>query len=123
MPYTSAVYTEVKRTAGSSALICSGRQMLPTTISRTLSFDWSISDCDLRFGLPESLRRRAARRRRMLGDDVSGRKNMRLRKTGPESQSISQSDQRQFSAATLNPEIRGPRAGPQVAKVAQPVRK
>lgn len=40
-------------------------------------------------------------------------------KTGPLSQSISHSDQRQFSAATENPEMSGPNAGPHVAAKAQ----
>lgn len=55
----------------------------------------------------------------MLAGDVSGRKSSIARKTGPLSQSISHSDQRQFSAATENPEMSGPNAGPHVAAKAQ----
>jgi hypothetical protein len=56
---------------------------------------------------------------RMLADEVSGRRKNMLTKTGPESQRISQSDHRQFSAGTEKPEITGPTAGPHVANAVQ----
>ena len=74
---------------------------------------WSISDWDFRRESEVRARRRLARRRRMLGVEVSGtRRNMRM-KTGPAIQRISQRDQRQPLAVTAKPERRGPRAGPQ----------
>ena len=91
--------------------------------SRAVSFAWSSSDCDLSFGLPEALRRRAARRARMLGAEVSGRKKRSEMKMGAASHNISHCAQCQFLAGTLKPEIRGPRAGPAVANDAHPVRK
>lgn len=78
-----------------------------------LMFFWSISDCERSPLSPVIARRRLARRRRMLGVEVSGtRRNMRI-KTGPAIQRISQSDQRQPLAVTAKPDNRGPRAGPQ----------
>ena len=62
--------------------------------------------------LPVALRRRWARRRRMLGAEVSGREVRSSRKTGPASQVISHRDQCQFSLGTEKPEMMGPRAGP-----------
>jgi hypothetical protein len=52
-----------------------------------------------------------ARRRRMLAWKVSGKKRSIMIKIGPESQSISHIDQRQFSAVTEKPEMIGPSAG------------
>lgn len=47
----------------------------------------------------------------MFGEDVSGRKNISDKKTGPDNHNISQRDQCQLVAGTEKPEIRGPRAG------------
>jgi hypothetical protein len=55
----------------------------------------------------------------MLAWKVSGRKSSIMMKIGPESQSISQRDHRQFFAVTEKPEMIGPSAGPQVAASAQ----
>lgn len=55
--------------------------------------------------------------------EVSGIQKKSNRKTGPASQSISHNDQRQSFAGTLNPEIIGPRAGPQVAAATQKVKR
>lgn len=59
----------------------------------------------------------------MFGEDVSGRRNIRDRKIGPDSHSISHKDQCQFVAGTEKPEISGPRDGPAVAKAAHRVKK
>ena len=55
----------------------------------------------------------------MFEDEVLGRRKNMLRKTGPATQRISQSDYRQFSAGTEKPDMIGPNAGPQVANAAQ----
>ena len=100
---------------GSRSTSWKGRQSASIAIARGVILAWSISDCDLRLGLPVRARRRAARRRRMVEDDVSGRRKKRDRKTGPFIQSISHWLQCQFFAVTLKPEMMGPSAGPQVA--------
>jgi hypothetical protein len=51
----------------------------------------------------------------MFEDEVSGRQTKSRIQMGPASQSSSHNDHLQFSAATLKPEINGPRAGPHVA--------
>lgn len=76
---------------------------------------WSIAGCDCRLGLPVSLRRHLARRRRMFTEEVSeDRKNITIN-MGPESQSIIQAYQCQSSAGILKPLSTGSSAGPIVA--------
>ena len=72
--------------------------------------------------MPVRLRIRFARRRRILDGEVSGSAKKRRIQMGPESQSISQANQRQPSTGMEKPEMTGPRAGPQVAEKAQSVR-
>ena len=99
--------------AGSLTVISMGLMKADTSTLIGLMFFWSISDCERSRLSPVNARRRLARRRSMLGVEVSGtRRNMRT-KTGPAIQRISQSDQRQPLAITANPENRGPKAGPQ----------
>ncbi len=99
--------------AGSLTVISMGLMKADTITWNGLMFFWSISDCERSRLSPVSARRRLARRRSMLGVEVSGtRRNMRT-KTGPAIQRISQSDHRQPFAVTAKPDNRGPRAGPQ----------
>ena len=102
-----------KAIAGSLIVISMGFIRASISTAEALRPFWSISLWDLRRLSPVSLRRRFARRRRMLGVEVSGtHKNMRTN-TGPASQRISHRDQRHPFAVTAKPERRGPRAGPQ----------
>ena len=79
----------------------------------------SLADC--RRGEVVKARRRAARRSRILGVEVSGmERNMRTR-TGAEIHTISQRDQRQPLTGTAKPERSGPSAGPQNAADTQKV--
>ena len=75
----------------------------------TVMWRWSISLWDMNFWLPVSLRRRSARRKRILGLLVSGKKRKRQMSTGADAQIDSYRDQRQFFAETENPLRRGPR--------------
>ena len=103
-------------------VISRGLMRADTNTVDGLMFFWSISDWERSRLSPVSARRRLARRRRILGVEVSGtRENMRT-KTGPAIQRISQSDQRQPFAMTAKPDKRGPRAGPQYAALTQTVR-
>lgn len=80
------------------------------TTAETFMFRWSISDCDMNRGLPVSFRSRFARRSKILGELVSGRRQNMRRAMGADAQIDSKSDQRQDSAGTEKPLSSGPRA-------------
>lgn len=83
---------------------------------------WSISLCDMKRASPVSLRRRWARRSRIVGVLVSGRKNTITRKITDEAQMTSRRDHRHPMTGTEKPESRGPRLGPQYAAATHAVR-
>lgn len=86
--------------------------------SLTLMSAWSISDCDLRLTRPVDLRKRWARRSRIFGDEVSGRKTNIIKQMGADSQRSSHANQCQPMGPTLKPAIIGARAGPIVTEPA-----
>lgn len=89
------------------------RTNAPMITADGLSRRWSISDWDCSLGFPVSFRSRAARRRRMLGVDVSGRKKNITISVGPAIQRISHKDHLHPLAMTAKPDSSGPKAGPQ----------
>src|SRR5690348_12399188 len=97
--------------AGSLMVISMGLMRASTKTSDVFMARWSSSDWDMKRASPVSLRMRRARRSRIVGVEVSGRRRNMRRNAGMEAQKISQRDQRQDMAGTEKPASMGPRAG------------